>query len=321
MARAIAVALVLAVFVLASPMAGDAQEAEPRIASQQMTPASATVGDRITLTIEIDHAGGVAISGPGFGDAYGGLDIVDIAPPETKREGDGERTTLRYEFAAFELGAYTVPPLTIAWTSGGDTGTLTTGEQRVEIVTVLSPDDQGLRPLKPQLEIEDPAPAAIVPIAFWTLFGALTLAGYWLVRRAMAVPPPLAVAPPAPLLAHDRARLALDALQHADISLHDRYAAIALTLRAYLSERHAFPAYAMTRRELERGMTRAGIDRWPARLTANLLEQCDAVQFAGFVPAPERVDADLTAAYEIIALTTPDEVAASHDSPTPAVVG
>jgi hypothetical protein len=61
----------------------------------------------------------------------------------------------------------------------------------------------------------------------------------------------------------------------------------------------------MTRRELERGMTRAGVDRWPARLMANLLEQCDAVQFGGFAPAPARIDADLTAAYEVIQLTAP----------------
>ena len=74
-------------------------------------------------------------------------------------------------------------------------------------------------------------------------------------------------------------------------------------MRRYLSERYGFPAYAMTRRELQRHMSRSGLDRWPARLTGNLLEQCDAVQFARFAPAPERQDADLTAAYEIIELT------------------
>ena len=87
------------------------------------------------------------------------------------------------------------------------------------------------------------------------------------------------------------------------------YGALAFTLRHYLSEQFGFPAYAMTRRELQRHTSRAGIDRWPARLTANLLEQCDAVQFAGFRPAPERVEADLTAAYEIIELTSGDEAA------------
>lgn len=321
MARATAAALAAAAAMLLAMAGVAAQAAPPVIVAQEMTPPTATVGDRITLTIVVEHADDVAISGPGFGDAYGGLDIVDIPPAETERAGDGQRTMLRYEFAAFEVGVYLVPPLTVVWTSGAENGTLTTAGQRIEIVTVLSPGDEALRPLKPQLEIEDPAPSAIVPVAFWAIFVALTLAGYWLIRRAMVRPATPAAAPARTLVAHERARLALDELQQGGVALRDRYASIALILRAYLSERFGFPAYAMTRRELERGMTRAGIDRWPARLTANLLEQCDAVQFAGFAPAPERVDADLTAAYEIIDLTMPQEAAPTPDPAAAGVVG
>lgn len=321
MARAIAAALVVLAALVLAPSNARGQDASPRIVTQETAPASATVGDRITLTIVVEHAPDVRVSGPGFGDAYGGLDIIDIPPAETENAGDLQRTTLSYEFAAFEVGSYTVPPLTVAWASGDETGTFTTSEQRIEIVTVLSPGDNRLRPLKPQLDIEDFAPPAIVPVAFWAVFAALTLAGYWLVRRAMVRPASPAAAPARPLLAHERARLALDGLQQGEAALHDRYASIALILRAYLSERFGFPAYAMTRRELERGMTRAGIDRWPARLTANLLEQCDAVQFAGFAPAPERVDADLTAAYEIIALTTPEEALTAPTAAASGVLG
>jgi hypothetical protein len=70
-----------------------------------------------------------------------------------------------------------------------------------------------------------------------------------------------------------------------------------------LSQRFGFAAYAMTRREMEREMRHHGIDRWPARLTANLLEQCDAVEFGKFRPAIERRSHDLAAAYEIVQLT------------------
>jgi hypothetical protein len=68
----------------------------------------------------------------------------------------------------------------------------------------------------------------------------------------------------------------------------------------------------MTRSEIEDAMTNRGIDRWPARLAADLLAKCDSVEFAGFRPAPERVDADLTGAYEIIELTREPDAA-----PTP----
>jgi hypothetical protein len=136
----------------------------------------------------------------------------------------------------------------------------------------------------------------------------LTALGYALVARAHAIsPPPLPAAPPAVFESpHARALAALAALA-VDGELAPTYAAIAAVTRRYLSERFGFPAYAMTRRELEREMTARGIDRWPARVAANLLEQCDAVQFAGFRPAPERVQADLTAAREVVRLTTPPE--------------
>jgi hypothetical protein len=147
-----------------------------------------------------------------------------------------------------------------------------------------------------------------VPVLFGASFIVLTLFGYWLIRRAIDARP----AEPAPfepaLTPADRARQALDALVASGAGERDvraHYARLAEIVRAYLSERFGFAGYAMTRREMERGMARAGIDRFAGRVTANLLEQCDAVQFAGFRPPPERIDADITAAYEIVQMTEP----------------
>ena len=127
------------------------------------------------------------------------------------------------------------------------------------------------------------------------------------VTKAFGARPHPAAFVPAPLAPHDEARAQLDTLAASDAAHADPpayYATMAAIIRQYLSARFGFAAYAMTRRELERDMAGAGIDRWPARLTANLLEQCDAVEYAAFRPPPERVDADLTAAYEIVGLTT-----------------
>ncbi|MFI5179555.1 MAG: hypothetical protein ACHQO8_13375 [Vicinamibacterales bacterium] len=71
----------------------------------------------------------------------------------------------------------------------------------------------------------------------------------------------------------------------------------------------------MTRSELERNAAGAHIERWPARLIANLLEQCDAAEFAAFRPALERRAADLTAAYEIVELTADTDVGAAEPPP------
>src|SRR5262249_14932855 len=158
------------------------------------------------------------------------------------------------------------------------------------------------------LDIGQGAPSPILPAMFVAGFAALTAFGYVLHRRIGRTLPPAPVLAPAPAVVspEDRARAELEAIGGAGLAASDTdeyYARIAATVRRYLTERFGFPAYALTRSEMEGAMTGAGVERWPSRLTANLLAQCDAVEFAGFRPAPERCAADLTAAHEIIDLT------------------
>lgn len=281
----------------------------PAIVSTTVEPARATVGDRITLTIVVDHDGATTVEGPGFGAHVGEMEIVAVAPPRTEPRNGASRTTLVYTLTAFRTGDLTVPPQPIAYRGPDGSGTLTTSAGSVTIASVLAPGETELRPLKPQLSLKDPAPPLAVPALFVAAFAALTAFGYVLIRRVIAIPPLQIAAPAQPMMPpapHETARTALDAIGASNLAatdLAEYYARIAATLRTYLSARFAFPAYAMTRSELEREMADAGIDRWPARLTANLLEQCDAAEFAAFHPAPERRAADLTAAYEIIELT------------------
>ena len=288
-----------------------AHAAPPSIVSIGANPARATVGDQIMLTITVDHDAATTVEGAGFGADVGGFEIVAVAPPRTEPHGDASRTTIAYTLAAFRTGDLVIPPQTITYRGTNGSGTLTTTATTVTIASVLSPGDTELRPLKAQIDLGDPAPSPIVPALFIAAFAALTAFGYVLVRRAAAIVPMPAQAAPiiaaSPPSAHDIARASLDAIAAADLGAADApeyYARIAATVRTYLSVRFDFPAYAMTRRELERSATTSGIERWPARVIANLLEQCDAVEFATFRPAPERRAADLTAAYEIIALTT-----------------
>jgi oxygen tolerance protein BatD len=280
------------------------------IVSATITPTTATVGDRLTLTIVVDHDPTIGVEGPGFGGDFGGLEVVDIPAPASEAQGDRQRTTLTYTLTAFRPGEVLVPPLPITLRSGG-VETLQTSPLRVVIASVLEPGDTTLRPLKPQLNLGEDAPTPLLPAIIVAAFAALTALGYVLFRRAAAIRPvPLLVAAATPPIVapHDAARAELDeidAARLAESDVREFYARIAMVVRQYLSERFAFPAYAMTRREMDREMLRAGIDRWAARVTGNLLEQCDAAEFAKFVPARERRAADLDAAYEIVDITTP----------------
>ena len=303
---ALALLSIAALSVLTRPDA-HAQQA-PTISATTLTPRIATVGDRLALTIEVEHDASFTVEGPGFGDDFGRFELIEVAEPRTNGDGDAKRTTLGYTLAAFVIGSVDLPPLPVRWRGAAGEGTLMTEAQTVIIESVLVPGDNDLRPLKPQFDIADDAPSPLVPGLYVALFAALTALGYMLVSRAIGARPISApgAAWEIPLTPAQRARAALDALAAVgagDRDLAQYYAGIAATVRRYLSERYGFAAYAMTRTELQRHMTREELGRWPARLVANVLEQCDAVQFAGFAPAPERAEADLTAAYEIIELT------------------
>ncbi len=289
--------------------------ADPVVTSVRVEPFVANVGDRMTLTIEVDHDAGITIEGPGADADFGDLEFIEAAAPVVTADDDdsGERTTLAYTVTTFVLGSATTPVFEISWRGPGVEGTLTTDPAPYTVDSVLAPDDNTLRPLKAQFELPQPAPPPFVPATFVVMMAGLTALGYWLMRRGIDTRPEPVVVVAAPVVPAIPpgviARAELDAIGADGLAASDPeayYARIAATVRQYLSARFDFPGYAMTRREMERGMTRAGIDRWPARVTSNLLEQCDSVQFAKFRPARERWEQDLAAAYEIVEITSGD---------------
>ena len=93
--------------------AAPARAAAADVVSTTITPASATVGDRITLTIVIEHDNSITIDAPGFGQDFGGLEPTGVAPPSADQQGSRTRTTLGYTLVAFKPGDYTVPPIQI----------------------------------------------------------------------------------------------------------------------------------------------------------------------------------------------------------------
>ncbi|MDP9237756.1 MAG: BatD family protein [Chloroflexota bacterium] len=309
-------AICMALMLRALPVAAQAPGAAVSSPSVTLSPPTATVGDQLTLTITVEHDAGVSVTAPGFGANLGGLELVSKAPPATTDSAaDRSQTTFSYTLTAFSTGTFTVPALVLDYASqAGSTGTVATEATTVTISSVVTADDTDLRPLKPQLSLDSGAPSPAAPVIFVAVFALLTAAGYGLHRRAAErVTMGRRYAVSVALAPHEAARTALDALALSGLAATDPdeyYARLAATVRWYLSGRFGFAAYAMTRSELEREMRRAGIDPWPARLASNVLAEADAVQFASFRPALERRDADLTAAYEIIELTS--------DSPPPA---
>ena len=247
------VAVLMALSLGALALASTARSAAPpTIVSATADPVRATVGDRVTLTIVVDHDPATTVEGAGFGADVGAFEIIAVAPPRTEAHGAASRTTIAYTLAAFRTGDLTVPAQSIVYRGADGSGAVTTDPLTVTIVSVLSPGDAELRPLKPQIDLADPAPPPFVPMLFVAGMAALTALGFVLMRRAAAIRP-LSVAALEVVRepsARDVARAALDSIATGDLAAADvseYYARVAATMRAYLSARFDVPAYAMTR--------------------------------------------------------------------------
>ncbi len=268
-----------------------------------------TVGDRITLTLTVEHDAGVEVALPDDPAAFGGFDVLEVQPPEERSLGDG-RSQVRatYVIAAFATGSLTVPPLEVTYRDdAGLARAAASPPMTIAVESVLPPGEtpQDIRDLKPQLTVPGGLPAYVRP-AFGAAASLIVLiAGLLLIRspllRRRTAP---TTTPPLP---EDVARSELDRI--AGLGLPGRgehktyYRLIGASIRRYLTDRYGFPAFAMSTAELETQMIGRGVGRWQARLVTGLLAQCDSVRYAQYVPAPARAEGDLTAAYEIVELT------------------
>lgn len=297
---------VIALILAAPPVA-----AEPRVIEASLeAPDDLTVGDRFHYVIKIEATKDTEV-GVAAGALPAELELTGTPSAKTRSLGGGRvEITLDLEIAAFVPGELVIPPVVIVYREpDGTEGSVETGPQTIFVTSVLpSPGEVEPRNLKAQAEIGRASSVMLYTGVLAAVFVALAVVIVLIVRLQRPRPVALPVAAIEELGPEDRARALLAAAGDRFAKDHDYftyYAAIAVTVRNYLTERYGFPAFALTTRELQAEMGRRGIDRWQARLVDGLLSQCDAAVYASYVPALERADHDLTAAFEIVEMSRP----------------
>jgi hypothetical protein len=277
-------------------------------------PSVVTVGDHVTYTVVVEADAGTMID---LNAATLPPEVALVSPPETARTllaGGREQVTISFKLAPFIAGDISVPGLPLRYTlPDGTTGEVETAGSVIQVTSVL-PAAGAVTPrdLKPQAEIGEAPPTWPLPaIAAGAGILILLLVAFFLRRRVSRYRvqralrrAPVFVGP------EDEARARLDdagAAYRATGDLTAYYTALGNTVRRYLTQRFDFPAFALTTREMETAMRGEGLDRWQIRVATGLLSQCDAVMYARYRPADERADADLTAAYEIVEMSRPEE--------------
>jgi len=316
--------IVVSLIALTVPAAGPAraQQASPLTIEVSLDPPAATLGDRVRLLVRVTHPQDVRVTvGPPR--VTPDLALLEQALPVTAPGGDsGVVTEFAFMLAAFQTGPISLGALEVSWVrDDGLSGQESVTPPPLVIESLAPPLETTLRPLKPQAEVGG-APAAWqrteVAVAAGGA-GAVALAGLlalWLRSRRGA-----AAHFSADTAAEDAARRALEAIGAEGLlargAIEEYYGRISLVTREYLERRFAFPATALTTRELQQRMAPAGVERWQARLVHGLMERCDAAVYAHRHPELASADHDLTVALEIVEITR-ERLNAPSGDPEPA---
>jgi hypothetical protein len=290
-----------------------AQAGEPQVVSVELRNAEGlTVGDRFELHLAIAHDPGTEAVFPSQAQA-GDIDVISVSQPSTREEGGRLVSEVTYELAAFNLGPLLVGPIAVdlVGPDGATIQQLIVDPQPIEVLSTVGANQSvlQLRDIEGQYVPPETASSQVQPyiIAAVAIVAAIALSfAAWVAWRRLRRPQE----GPAGLTPEEQAEVDLEALAASGLlagRTSENYARLSRAVRTYLAARYGFPALSSSTREIEREMLARGLDRWQARLVSGLLSECDEVVFAGYQPAPERAESDITLAYQIVEMTEQPE--------------
>lgn len=311
----LAMLVVLAVLALGVTACGGApppEPPEPVVARAALDRSTATLGDRVTYTLTVDHATGVDVELPdpaaGLEDQTG-LTVLEHGREAPRRVGDRVIETVWTRLRADQLGSYVLPPRTVRWRpaevredvgeaqpgTARDFESLETAALYLEVESVLDRADgeaTDIRDLKPLEPPPPPFPWGLA-LAVATALVLALLALWWARRRREPSPEPPGPPP------HERALAALAALEEhlrgalaADDfpALRKLYFQLSEVVRLYVEERFGLNATDLTSEEIVVALPGvAELEPEQAVELRRFLVATDPVKFASRRPAGDEV--------------------------------
>jgi hypothetical protein len=307
--------LVAAVFLVVAA-SGPASAQDARLTNSVDT-TLVTVGDRIRLTITVDHAAGARVVWPDSRD-LSPFEVLaaESLPPAT--DGPRIRSGAVLTLAAFELGDLEIPSFEIQVVGPGEASeTLATDRFGIEVVSVGVDEGGDIRGIRGPMRM----PVSVITVSVWLILAvAIVVLAAWLYRRRKRRAPGEAgseTVPPRP--PHEVALEALDRIEASPLlqqqRVKDYHIEVSEVLRAYVEARFFVPALEMTTREVMEGLHRAGA---PGDFTDGLgrfLDTCDMVKFAKARPDGDASRAVLALGRSLVEDSIPASEPAAQDRP------
>ncbi len=265
-------------------------------------PVSLAVGEPFIIRFEVRTAETAKVTLDAGNASWGSFEVLREVSHDIDISGVGALHRFEVLLAPFEFGLVAVAPSVTVTGSDEDTSRTLAPVSVVVASTLPAEAPLELSPLSSPGVADGRQSPWLVP---WLIGGSIVGAVAAIatiallargLRRAWRLPeselnPAEEVAEAIPL---DRAEGLLD-----DDPV-GAYRVIGRAVRRALSEAYALPVASMTTDELHHRLEPGGVDSWVVRMATDLLEQCDAVVYAGYRPASERRRGDLAVAGEIL---------------------
>ena len=259
------------------------------------------IGDVFHLRLTIDHPKQSTVQYPADIKNLGEFSVRDI-----KGEPDADRTTIEYAIAAYDTGDHVIPPLSIQVQPPDSTEkplTFRSDSLHIVILSLVPPDAQGLKDIKPLMEI----PGTISWL--WILAAlllVLILGGvfWWWKRRTPTEAEPEMTPEERRQSAHERAYARLREIEQKQYpqkgAMKDHFSEVSETIRAYFEDRYFIPALEMTSTEVLRAFPEDKFHPELHNQVSDLLTTADLVKFAKYTASLDEAERVVLEAYHIV---------------------
>ena len=270
-----------------------------------------TVGEIVTLALEIRHPAGYEAVIPHLEQNWGNFEVRDQSRAETTPNPDGGETTRQTIMVTlFTPGTYQTPPLAVSIYDGaGGVIEVDVPPVTITVISVLVPGDTELRDIKPQAKLK-------VPFPWLWLLGGLVLASvvggavYWRSRRREPRDGILSSIKeidgrlPFQVALDELARIERLDLPQQNL-YKEHYTLLTECLRSYLEEQFQIRALERTTFELTRDLKRSKLSRSAVHEFIDLFQESDLVKFARFSPYIESAYRRTGQARQLVEATMP----------------
>ena len=287
-----------------------------------------TVGDLVTLTLEVTHPADHVVVVPRLGPEWGPFEVISQTTAYVSSNGDGtETTSQRLTVTVFALGTFETPDLSIS-VRGPDGGVERVFPLPVLLTvnSVLSGPDERLKDIRPPADLASPLwmrPAALAVAALATL--AVLVPGAYIVSRRLRGREPQPKLPVDARTPWEIAVQEIDRVERLDLPgdgrFKEHYALMAGVIQTYVRAMYlgnGGPPHAtdMTTDEIGTAIWQSSLDRKNAGLVVDLFLEADLVRFSNYTPLEAQAYEALRRARDLLESTRPLAEAATQPEAT-----